>query len=122
VKSVLIVDDSQQIRSLLRAALLESGWTVCGEAVNGRDAVLQAQQLFPDLIILDLSMPEMNGLEAAERLKFLMPTVPLLMFTTHSHEGLEQQASRVGIYKVFSKDDGTATMIKCANGLWLDAA
>ena len=121
MKSVLIVDDSQPVRRLLRAALSESGWTVCGEAVNGRDAILKAQQLLPDLIILDLSMPEMNGLEAAEQLKFVMPTVPLLMFTTHSDRELDQQASQAGIHKVFSKKDGAATLIKCASELWLGA-
>ena len=117
VKSVLIVDDSPQIRSLLKAALSESGWVVCGEAGNGREGILQAEHLHPDLIILDLSMPEMNGFDAARELRRIMPAVPLIMFTTHLTQGLERQAMQSGIHRVFSKIDGSTHLISCVSSL-----
>jgi len=106
VKSVLVVDDSALIRRLLRAALTESGWIVCDEAENGREGIVKAQDLRPDVIILDLVMPEMNGLETARVIKRIMPTTPLIMFTTHCVPGLEQEANAAGIRKVVSKEDG----------------
>ena len=92
-KSILIVDDSPVIRKSLRKMLQEfSEWQVSGEAVNGREAVIKAQELKPDLIVLDLSMPVMTGLEAARELKRLHPTTPLLMFTTFKTDHLEREA------------------------------
>ena len=74
--SILIVDDNPVIRRTLRSCFLQSvDWQVCGEAANGRDAVEKAQHLKPDLIILDLSMPVMNGLQAARELKRMGATV-----------------------------------------------
>jgi len=75
-KTVLIVDDNAVIRQALGDLLKkESDFAVCGEAENGRQAIEKAQQLRPDLIVLDLSMPVMNGLGAARTLKRLMPGV-----------------------------------------------
>ena len=80
MKFILIADDSAAIRDALRELLEgEADWRVCGEAENGREAIQQAEQLHPDLIVLDLSMPVMNGLEAGRQLKILLPTVPLVM-------------------------------------------
>ena len=68
--TVLIVDDSDSVRIAVRALFeAEPGFSVVGEAVNGMDAINKADELAPDLIVLDLSMPIMNGLEAAETLK-----------------------------------------------------
>ena len=105
-KSILIVDDSPAVRRSLRALL--SGvpdWRVSGEAVNGRDAIEKAQDLKPDLVLLDLSMPIMNGLEAARELKRMNPTVPLLMFTTFKTELLEREALASGCSAVVSKSE-----------------
>jgi chemotaxis response regulator CheB len=80
---ILIVDDNAAIRSLLRDALQrEVGWRVCGEAENGQDAVEKAKRLRPDVIVLDLSMPVMNGLEAGRTLTEALPAVPLVLFTS----------------------------------------
>src|SRR3981081_2352096 len=83
-KSILIVDDSEAIRSVLRT-FLESreGFEVCGEAVDGVDAIEKAKEIRPDLIILDLAMPRMNGAAAASVLKRTMPDVPIILFTMY---------------------------------------
>jgi CheY-like chemotaxis protein len=80
-KCILIVDDNAVIRRSLRR-ILESvdGWQVCGEAADGQEGIEKAKELDPDLIILDLSMPRLNGLEAARILSKAMPKIPLLMF------------------------------------------
>lgn len=105
-RSILLVDDSAVIRRTLRRVFEEhQGWGVCGEAVDGRDAILKAQTLSPDVIILDLSMPVMDGLAAAKELKKLLPGVPLLMFTTFKTAHLEREAEAAGITAVISKND-----------------
>jgi len=96
--SILIVDDSAQIRRQLRSCLQQnSSWKVCGEAVDGRDAIHKAEELKPDLIVLDLSMPVMNGFEAARKLKEIRPQVPLLMFATFKTTVLEEEAAAVRV-------------------------
>jgi two-component system, chemotaxis family, protein-glutamate methylesterase/glutaminase len=112
VKSVLIVDDNALIRRLLSAALTESGWIVCAEAGNGREGIAKAQELRPDIIILDLAMPDMNGIETARVIQRIMPTTPLLMFTTHYAPGLEHEANAAGIRKVISKEEGAPALLK----------
>ena len=73
-KAVLVVDDNALIRqALCELFKREADFEVCGEAENGREAIEKAQQLHPDLIVMDLSMPVMNGIEAARVLKGLMP-------------------------------------------------
>ena len=84
-KSVLIADDQEVIRRMLcRLFDSQSDFEVCGEAENGREAVEMAQVLSPDLIMLDLSMPVMNGIEAACELKRLMPLTPIIVFSEFS--------------------------------------
>jgi YesN/AraC family two-component response regulator len=78
-KTILIVDDNAYIRqALCQVFKSEADFELCGEATNGKEAIDKALELHPDLIVLDLSMPVMNGLDAARELKQLMPTVPLL--------------------------------------------
>ena len=83
-KTILIADDSDVVRrAVCEAFALESDFEVCGEAHDGHDAIEKAQRLHPDLIILDLSMPVMNGLDAARALRDLMPSVPIILFTLY---------------------------------------
>ena len=78
-KRILIVDDLAQIRKLVREFLeAEPDCHVCGEATDGYDAIEKAQHLKPDLIILDVSMPRMSGIEAAPKLKKLLPQTPII--------------------------------------------
>jgi DNA-binding NarL/FixJ family response regulator len=110
--SILIVDDSAQIRRQLRSYFQQnSNWKVCGEAVDGRDAIHKAEELNPDLIILDLSMPLMNGFEAARELKQIRPQVPLLMFTTFKTSVLEEEAAAVGFAAVLSKSEANSLQV-----------
>ena len=105
-KYVLIVDDSAVLRKTLREFLeQQDGWEVCGEAANGREGIEKAQQLKPDVIVLDLSMPVMNGLEAARELTRLLPSVPLLMWTSFETTHLKRIVLSVGVRTIVSKPD-----------------
>lgn len=80
--SVLVVDDNSSVRKLICELFArESDFQVCGEAENGREAIRKAQEVDPDLIVTDLSMPLMNGLEEACTLKKLMPEVPVIIYS-----------------------------------------
>lgn len=73
------------------------GWTVCGDASNGLEAVSQTAELVPDLVILDLTMPELNGIQAGRTIHTAAPNIPLLLFTQHLFEGqVEEQARKNG--------------------------
>src|SRR6266542_6971016 len=106
VKSVLIADDNALVRRRLGDLFSrEPDFEVCGEAENGRKAVEEAQELHPDLILLDVSMPVMNGLDAARSLKRLMPEVPIVMFSAYSDSFTEKEARSAGASALVSKFD-----------------
>ena len=103
---ILIVDDSTLIRRALRACLEEGQqWTVCGEAADGGAALEMTKELKPDLIVLDLSMPGMNGFQLARELKHIHPALPLLMFTSFKTPQLEKEALACGCNAVVSKSE-----------------
>lgn len=117
VQKVLIVDDHAHIRRATRAIFEnEPGFTVCGEAIDGRDAIEKARELRPDLIILDFSMPVMNGLEAARLLKKILPDVPVIMLTAHENAFSELVARAAGISAVVSKEN-SMTLVRQARNL-----
>src|SRR5689334_9285878 len=106
---ILIVDDVPAIRGSLRRYLeLEADWEICGEAENGKVAVEEVQRLHPDLVILDLSMPVMNGLDAARAIKLIAPGTHILMFSLHTYPQLRDEARKAGIAGVITKG-GAAT-------------
>ncbi len=100
---VFIVDDNPSVRTEIRAQLEASGFAICGEAFDGLNAVEQASQLRPDLIILDLSMPRMNGLDAARELRSLCPNVPILLNTMHAALIRSEVSLPEGITEVVDK-------------------
>jgi len=117
-KSVLIVDDSAVVRrGLCELFKRELDFIVCGEAENGKQAVEKAQKLRPDLIVLDLSMPVMNGFDAARALRRLMPTVLLIMYSAFGDRFVEHQARLIGISEVVSKSEHGSVLIHKARGL-----
>lgn len=106
-KHVLVVDDSFTVRQSLKRYLSSRGdVVVCGEAVNGREAVQRAMALQPDLVLLDLAMPELNGAEVASVLKGAMPDTRIILFTMYRENVGKYLSSAVGIDVVLSKPDG----------------
>jgi DNA-binding NarL/FixJ family response regulator len=101
---ILVVDDMQVIRRSLRLYLeQESDLEVCGEAENGKSAIDRVQELWPDVVVIDLSMPVMNGLDAARAIKAIAPATHILMFTLHMYPQLLDEAKKAGIANVLSK-------------------
>ena len=107
--TVLIVDDNAVVRRLVRACIeRDRNWHICGEADNGKVAVEKVKELHPDIVILDLQMPVMNGLEAARQITHFAPDTALLMFTLHTGEQLLKDARAAGIKDVISKSEDVA--------------
>jgi DNA-binding NarL/FixJ family response regulator len=105
-KNILIVDDSELIRVATRHFLeSQPGFKVCGEAVDGIDALEKATHLNPDLIILDIAMPRMNGLQTARELRARMYRVPIILFTWYADAVQPEDAAAAGISAVISKSN-----------------
>lgn len=118
VKSVLIADDQEVIRRMLCLMFAsQNDFEVCGEAENGQEAVEMAQLLRPDLIMLDLSMPLMNGIEAASTLKQLMPMTPIIVFSEYSDVLSEREARKTGVAALVSKTAGLAALVEKARAV-----
>ena len=95
---ILVADDNPAIRKCLRGLLEHhDDWRVCDEATNGREAVEHFKKIKPDLIVIDLQMPEMNGLDAARQIVHQSPGTPILMVTIHMSKQLSEEARKVGI-------------------------
>jgi DNA-binding NarL/FixJ family response regulator len=117
-KHILIVDDSDTCRKITRL-FLESqlGLEVCGEAVDGVDAIEKARALKPDLVVLDLAMPRMNGVEVASVLRAMMPGVPIVLFTMYDDTVGRDLALCAGANIVVSKPEGGWKLIECVRSL-----
>jgi len=104
---ILIADDDASIRGLLRRILEEHpGWQVCGEAANGRDAILKTEQLTPDVLVMDLAMPQMNGLQAGQEI-FKSTHLPMLLLTVQDiSPELAKEARKAGFQGALSKSRG----------------
>jgi len=104
---ILIADDSSSARNVLKKFLeaYSVQWKVCAEAANGLEAVQKAVEVKPDLIIIDLQMPIMDGITASARIAKSLPKVPILMNTVHKSGYVDVEASRVGVREVLSKSE-----------------
>jgi DNA-binding NarL/FixJ family response regulator len=105
---ILIVDDDSVIRRLLRR-LVEGhqDWSVCGEAVNGFEAIDKIRQMSPDIVVMDLAMPQMNGIEAAREILRVDPSLPILLLTVQEiSPHLVSEARHVGFKGAVSKYTG----------------
>lgn len=116
-KTVLIVDDSAAIRQELREEFLLHGFAVSGEAENGRQAIDQARSNPPRLIILDLAMPVMNGLDSAPELRKILPDTPIVLYTAFADAVTTAEVTRRGVTTILAKSEPLARLIALAEKL-----
>jgi two-component system, chemotaxis family, chemotaxis protein CheY len=102
---ILVVDDSEISRRIIGTILRSRHWTVCGEAEDGKDGVKKFRKLKPDVVLLDLSMPDMTGIEAAQQMSASNPTIPLILFTILDIAGLGAAAHKAGIQAIIPKSE-----------------
>ena len=118
VKQILIADDHEVVRSGLRAIIeTRADWAVCGEAVDGRDAVALALKLKPDVAIVDYSMPVMNGLEVSRRIKSHHLPTEVLILTMHESEDILTEVLLAGVRGFLLKSDARSHLIAAIEAL-----
>src|SRR5713226_255953 len=110
-KRILIVDDQTALLKVLRTSLEHHGFSVCGEAANGIDAIGRAVATRPDLVILDVAMPGLNGIEVASILQSLLPNVPIILHTIYADRVGKSLKTLVGIKAVVAKSEGVGKLI-----------
>ncbi len=117
-KRILVADDSDTVRKVICACLSEQNFHVCGDAVDGEDAIEKARKLKPDLVLLDLAMPRTNGIVVASVLKEMMPRTRIILFTMYS-EAVRRTFSPTGIAvdAVIAKADGMLGLLACIQSL-----
>src|SRR5689334_22640487 len=114
---ILVIDDGDSVRDVIRIFLEHAGFEVCGEAGDGVQAIEQAKQLKPDLIVLDLAMPRMNGAEAASILNQTMPNTPIVLLTLYQNVLGSALATAVGVKAIVDKTDGMDKLVACVRSL-----
>jgi DNA-binding NarL/FixJ family response regulator len=117
---IVIADDHALIRQGLRVLFeTQNGWIVSGEATNGREAVELAVDLHPDLVVLDISMPEMSGLQAASKIRELLPGMKIVILSMHDSPQAQEEALRSGADAFLTKIADPAVMFKVIEGFSL---
>lgn len=109
---ILIADDHALVRQGLRSVLeAQTGWIVCGEAQNGREAVKLGLKLKPDIFLLDVTMPELNGLDATRQIHRALPGTPILVLTMHESDELCEEAMQAGASGCVLKSDSPRQLL-----------
>jgi DNA-binding NarL/FixJ family response regulator len=109
---ILVADDHDVVRRGIRALLEDQpGWEVCAEATNGRQAVEKSRLLKPDVVVLDVTMPELNGLEAARQIRKLQPQPEVLVLTMHDSEQVAQEVIKTGARGYILKSDAGRDLV-----------
>lgn len=111
---ILIADDHEAVRRGLSSLLQSAGWRVVGEATNGKEAVEKTEQLRPDLVVLDITMPVMGGFDAAREILKSHPGVKILIFSMHESEQIKNEAARVGAHGYITK---SAPLVQLIDGV-----
>jgi DNA-binding NarL/FixJ family response regulator len=125
---ILIADDHEVVRQGIRAILqARPDWEICGEAVDGREAIRLAQELRPDVIIMDITMPKMSGLEASQEIAKLQPPARILIFTMHESKSLAPSVRRAGAQGYVVKSRAARDLVEAlerllAGGTFFDNA
>lgn len=116
-QGILIADDSRNVRQAVHNYLAERNFHVCGEAVDGQDAIEKARELEPELVLLDLAMPRTNGIAVASALKDMMPGVRIVLFTMYSEAVNKAFASLDNVDAMVDKADGMGKLAECVQNL-----
>ena len=120
-KTILIADDSEIMRAIIRQAIEQgTDFQVCAEAVDGIDAVSKAKDLSPDLILLDLRMPGLNGIEVAGIVRHALPKTRIVLVTMYAEDLQKHFLSLFRIDAVLAKADGLADLTACVTRLLAD--
>lgn len=114
---ILIVDDHEAVRQGLRSVLAGAGWIVCGEALDGLDAIEKTSQLKPDLVILDLSMPRLGGLDAAREILRASTATKILVFTMHESRQMRDETAAIGAHGIAVKSAPLSTLLATIDSL-----
>ena len=116
---ILIADDHPIVRQGLRRVIEEGRkeWTVCGEATTGREAVEKAKQLHPEIVVMDFSMPELNGLEATRQIRAALPRTEVLILTMHDSEQLVREVLTAGARGFILKSDAGHALVSALDAL-----
>ncbi len=115
---ILVVDDHELIRQGVRSLFSNnSEFVVCGEATDGRAAIQQVQKLNPDLVLLDISMPVMGGLEAASEIRRVAPKTKIVILTMHNSDQVRRQAQNAGAQGFVTKSDISRTLLETMKGV-----
>lgn len=117
---ILIADDHEAVRRGLRSALSGAGWRICGEAVDGRDAIQKTVELKPDLVILDVSMPNLGGLEAAREILKSSKQTKILIFTMHESKQIRDETAAIGVHAMAVKSAPLSTLLATIDSLFTD--
>jgi DNA-binding NarL/FixJ family response regulator len=113
---ILIVDDHDVVREGVKAILRKrSDWEICGEAANGQEAISQVETLRPDVVILDITMPKMSGLDVARKVVHNTPNSRVLMFTMHDSETVEQAVRGSGAHGLVLKLNAARDLVKAVD-------
>jgi DNA-binding NarL/FixJ family response regulator len=115
---ILIADDHETVRKGIRMILMSrKDVEICGEAANGEEAIQKASELNPNLVVLDLSMPALGGLEAARRIRKTLPGVPILILTMHNSNGVAREAQLAGAQGFVTKTETAQVLLKAVDTL-----
>jgi DNA-binding NarL/FixJ family response regulator len=115
---VLIADDHESVRKGVCVILGTRGdIEVCGEASNGREAIDKAKELQPDLIILDITMPVLSGIDAAEVIRTALPHVPILFLSMHQSRQIVAEAKRIGVQGYVRKSEAATTLLNAVDAV-----
>jgi len=115
---ILIADDHDVVRAGLRQLLLErKGWEVCGEATTGRQAVATALETKPDVVVMDIAMPDLNGLEAARQIRKSLPGTEIVMLTLHLSDQLAYEIIQAGVRGYVLKSDANRDLVSAVESL-----
>lgn len=120
---ILVADDQEGVRRRVVATLQARGdLEVCAEAANGLEAVKKARELKPDVIVLDITMPELNGLEAAREIRSFAPDTPIVILSVHKSKQLIEEARKVGVRGYVTKGEAVQKLVQAVDAVIRDRA